>query len=58
MLGKGSDDGFRYYDVRGDVTDAYRGKPMYTIRYMMDTMPKYYEKLMRECRDFEEGDAI
>ena len=50
-IGK-NDDHFRYFDIRGDVTDLYKGKDLYTLRYMMKKMPKYYEHLMRDCRDF------
>ena len=47
-----TDKNFMYFDVRGDVTDMYKGKELYTIRKMMDEMPDYYRRLMRDCRDF------
>ena len=52
LLGGKTDEGFMYYDVRGNVTDLYKGKDLYTIRRMMDEMPDYYKHLMRDCRDF------
>lgn len=44
----------RFYDVRGDVTEQYRGKPMYDLYTMMREDIKMYRHLMRDCRDFEE----
>jgi len=52
LLDGKTDDNFMYFDVRGDVTDMYKGKELYTIRKMMDEMPDYYRRLMRDCRDF------
>ena len=46
----------RYYDVRGDVTEEYRGKPMYDMYEMRSDDYKMYSRLMRDCRDFEEVD--
>lgn len=43
-----------FYDVRGDVTELYRGKPMYEMNDMIRSNPKMYHHLMRDCRDFEE----
>lgn len=47
--------GNRYYDVRGDVTELYRGKPMYVLEELGNEEPKLYNRLMRDCRDFEEA---
>lgn len=44
----------RYYDVRGDVTELYRGKPMYNMYEMYQNDVRMYERLMRDCRDFRE----
>ena len=44
----------RYYDVRGDVTELYRGKPMYNMYEMHQNDVRMYERLMRDCRDFRE----
>ena len=44
----------RFYDVRGDVSDLYRGKPMYNMDEMESNDPKMFANLMRDCRDFEE----
>jgi hypothetical protein len=43
-----------FYDARGDVTELYRGKPMYDIYELRRENSKLYDKLMRECRDFRE----
>ena len=43
-----------FYDVRGDVTELYRGKPMYNMHEMLRYDGKMYERLMRDCRDFRE----
>ena len=42
----------KVYDVRGDVTELYKGKELYTMRYLRDEMEEYYDNLMRDCRDF------
>jgi hypothetical protein len=42
----------RYYDVRGDVTEMYRGKPMYDLDELEKEDNKMYKRLMRDCRDF------
>ncbi len=47
--------GNRFYDVRGDVTELYRGKPMYVLEELGNEEPKLYNRLMRDCRDFEEA---
>ena len=46
----------RYYDIRGDVTEEYNNKPLYQIRYLQALEPKYYENLMKDCRDMVERD--
>lgn len=46
--------GNRFYDIRGDITELYRGKPMYDMDEMMVDDVKMYKRLMRDCRDFEE----
>lgn len=43
-----------YYDIRGDVTELYRGKPMYDLGDLYNENLKLYDHLMRDCRDFEE----
>ena len=48
--------GNRFYDNRGDVTELYRGKPMYDMLEMMCEDSKMYNHLMRDCRKFEEDD--
>ena len=48
--------GNRFYDVRGDVTEMYRGKPMYDMRELVIEDTNMYRRLMRDCRDFEEVD--
>lgn len=47
----------RFYDVRGDVTELYRGKPMYDLWEMHKNDIKMYRHLMRDCRDFEEDNV-
>lgn len=47
---------YRYYDVRGDVTECYRGKPMYDLYELHRDHCKYYDHLMRDCRDFAEDE--
>jgi hypothetical protein len=42
----------RYYDVRGDVTELYDGKFMYDEWELFRKDKKYWQKLMRDCRDF------
>ena len=44
----------RYYDIRGDVSEAYRGKPMYILSELRRENSTMYRHLMRDCRDFEE----
>ena len=44
----------RYYDIRGDVTELYRGKPMYDMDELAYENTSLYQHLMRDCRDFEE----
>lgn len=44
--------GGRYYDVRGDVTDLYRGFRLYTLDAMRRDGSAMYRHLMRDCRDF------
>ena len=44
--------GNRLYDVRGDVTDLYRGKPMYDMFEEEFENSGMYRHLMRDCRDF------
>ena len=46
--------GNRFYDVRGDVTEKYRGKPMYDMDELAYENGTMYQHLMRDCRDFEE----
>ena len=46
----------RFYDVRGDVTELYRGKPMYDMYELHRDDCKLYNHLMRDCRDFIEVD--
>lgn len=48
----------RLYDIRGDVTDEYCTKQMYTIGSLKATQPKYYENLMKDCRDFVEREEV
>lgn len=48
--------GNRFYDVRGDVTELYRGKPMYDMDELQKADSKHYSRLMRDCRDFEEAE--
>ncbi len=47
----------KLYDVRGDVTEMYSGKVLYDLDEMRRDKNghRQYWKLMRECRDFEEG---
>lgn len=45
-----------FYDVRGDVTEHYRGRPMYDLWAMRRDDRKMYLRLMRQCRDFRECD--
>lgn len=42
----------RFYDIRGDVTELYRGKPMYDLYELNHNDNKYFQRLMRDCRDF------
>lgn len=44
----------RYYDIRGDVSEMYRGKPMYDMHDLAVDDSSMYRHLMRDCRDFEE----
>lgn len=44
----------RLYDVRGEVTELYRGKPMYSLDALRHDSGAMYRHLMRDCRDFEE----
>ena len=46
----------RFYDVCGDVTEKYRGKPMYYLADLRKEDSSYYRHLMRDCRDFKEED--
>ena len=46
--------GNRFYDIRGDVTNLYRGKPMYNMDELAYEDSSHYRHLMRDCRDFEE----
>lgn len=43
-----------YYDIRGDVTEDYNDKSLYTLDYLKTIEPKYYDNLMRDCREFIE----
>lgn len=43
--------GFHFYDVRGDVTELYADKPLYSLDYLDKHDPPYYARLMRDCRD-------
>lgn len=45
----------RFYDVRGDVTEEYRGKPMYDLHELRREDSSMYRHLMRDCRDFREA---
>jgi len=47
----------RYYDVRGDVTELYRTKRMYDMTKLRIEDRRMYDRLMRQCRDFEEAGA-
>ena len=40
--------------MRGDVTELYRGKPMYDMDELAYEDSTMYRHLMRDCRDFEE----
>ena len=42
----------RYYDVRGDVTELYRGFTLYALADMHRENSAMYRHLMRDCRDF------
>ena len=44
----------RFYDIRGDVTELYRGKPMYDLYELNHDDNKYFRHLMRDCRDFKD----
>lgn len=44
----------RFYDIRGDVTELYRGKPMYDLYELNHDDNRYFRHLMRDCRDFVE----
>lgn len=44
----------KYYDIRGDVTEEYNDKGLYTVGYLEAVEPKYYANLMKDCRDFIE----
>jgi hypothetical protein len=46
--------GDRYYDIRGDVTELYRGKPLCDMDELVYEDSSMYQHLMRDCRDFEE----
>ena len=48
--------GNRYYDIRGDITELYRGKPMYNMDELACEDSSHYRRLMRDCRDFEEAE--
>lgn len=41
-----------YFDIRGNVTDMYRDKELYTLGYLYDNEYNWYTHLMRDCRDF------
>ena len=45
-----------YFDIRGNVTDKYRGLELYPLQQIHDSEPKWYSHLMRDCRDFIEPD--
>lgn len=51
-----TDIGGRLYDVRGDVTDMYKDKPLDNMYDMHKTDFKQYMRLMRDCRDFSEDE--
>lgn len=40
------------FDVRGDVTDLYADKQLYDLQAIKAIDPKWYSRLMRDCRDF------
>lgn len=54
IFGIHEDSGWHYFDVRGDVTSLYN-KDGVTLRSISDIIfndPKWYERLMRDCRNF------
>lgn len=46
----------RYYDVRGDVTELYRGHTLYALADMQRENSAMYRHLMRDCRDYMDMD--
>ena len=43
---------YRRYDIRGDVSDMYRGHEVYSIDWLKEYEPTWYDHIMRDCRDF------
>ena len=54
IFGIHEDEGWHYFDVRGDVTDLYNkeGITLYSITDLIYKEPYWYERLMRDCRNF------
>ena len=44
--------GHCFYDIRGDVTELYKDKKLYTLNQICSDDFKWYSRLMRDCRDF------
>lgn len=42
-----------FFDIRGDVSELYRGKALTAMPLIYEFDNKWYKKLMRDCRDFE-----
>ena len=48
----------RLYDIRGDVTDEYSDKTLYSMTNLKAIEAKLYDNLMKDCRDFVERDDL
>lgn len=40
------------FDIRGDVTELYLSKPLYTIFWLRQNEPGWYHRILRDCRHF------
>lgn len=42
----------KMYDVRGDVTELYRGHTIYDMEFLKVIEPNLYQRLIENCRNF------
>lgn len=47
--------GTHIFDIRGDVTDLYYDKDLYSLNWLSRYEPKWFEHLMRDCRNFSDS---